>query len=82
MTVFGMNPLVMAALDGDGVVVASETGWYIDVPRVIMPRTCTLVLRIRYPDGSYWFAVQLPGSRGGLIAHSRSHFAPEFGAPD
>jgi hypothetical protein len=35
----GMNPLVMAALNEDGVGVASETGWYPGVPRVIMPRT-------------------------------------------
>jgi hypothetical protein len=35
----GMNPLVMATLNEDGVGLASETGWYVDVPRVIMPRT-------------------------------------------
>jgi SnoaL-like domain len=42
----------------------------------------TALNRVRYPDGSRWWAVNLYELRDGKIAHSRSFFAPEFEAPD
>lgn len=34
----GMNALVTAALNGDGVAMEPETRWYIDTARAMMPR--------------------------------------------
>ena len=42
----------------------------------------TAVLRVRYPDGSLWWALNLYELRDGKIAHSRSFFAPDFDAPE
>lgn len=42
----------------------------------------TAVIRIRYPDASYWWAINLFELRDGRIARSRSYFAPDFEAPD
>ncbi|MCA1570082.1 MAG: nuclear transport factor 2 family protein [Chloroflexi bacterium] len=42
----------------------------------------TAVIRIRYPDGSYWWAINLFELRDGRIRRSRSYFAPDFEAPD
>ena len=42
----------------------------------------TSLIRVRYPDGSRWWAVNLYEVRDGKIARSRSFFAPEFEAPD
>ena len=42
----------------------------------------TAINRVRYPDGSRWWAVNLYELRDGKIAHSRSFFAPEFEPPD
>ena len=42
----------------------------------------TAVIRIRYPDGSLWWALNVYELRDGLIGHSRSFFAPDFEAPD
>jgi ketosteroid isomerase-like protein len=42
----------------------------------------TGVVRIRYPDGSWWFAVNLVEIRDGLVARVRVYFAPDFPAPD
>ncbi len=42
----------------------------------------TAVIRIRYPDGSYWWAINLFDLRDGRIRRSRSYFAPDFEAPD
>ena len=42
----------------------------------------TSVVRIRYPDQSMWFAVNLYELRDGKIAYSRTYFAPDFEAPD
>ena len=42
----------------------------------------TAVIRVRYPDGSLWWAVNLFVVRDGRIARSRSFFAPDFEAPD
>ena len=42
----------------------------------------TAVLRVRYPDGSMWWAVNLYELRDGLIARSRTYFAPDFDPPD
>ena len=42
----------------------------------------TAINRVRYPDGSRWWAVNLYELRDGKIAHSRSFFAPVFEPPD
>ena len=42
----------------------------------------TAVIRIQYPDASYWWAINLFELRDGRIARSRSYFAPDFEAPD
>ncbi len=42
----------------------------------------TAVVRVRYPDGSMWWAINLYELRDGLIARSRAYFAPDFEAPD
>jgi ketosteroid isomerase-like protein len=42
----------------------------------------TAIIRIRYPDGSRWWAVNLYQVRGGRIARARTFFAPEFEPPD
>jgi ketosteroid isomerase-like protein len=42
----------------------------------------TAITRIRYPDGSQWWAVNVYQLRDGRIARSRSFFAPEFEPPD
>ena len=42
----------------------------------------TAVIRVRYPDGSLWWAINLYELRDGRIARSRSFFAPDFEAPD
>lgn len=42
----------------------------------------TAVIRIQYPDTSYWWAINLFQLRDGRIARSRSYFAPDFEAPD
>ena len=42
----------------------------------------TALVRVRYPDGSWWWAVNLHELRDGLIVRSRVFFAPDFEAPD
>lgn len=42
----------------------------------------TAVLRVRYPDGSLWWALNLYELRDGRIARSRSFFAPDFDPPE
>ena len=42
----------------------------------------TAVIRIRYPDGSRWWAINLFEVRDGRIRRSRSYFAPDFEAPE
>lgn len=42
----------------------------------------TAVIRIQYPDGSWWWAVNLTELRDGRISRSRTFFAPDFEAPD
>lgn len=42
----------------------------------------TAVLRVRYPDASMWWAVNLYELRDGLIARSRTYFAPDFDPPE
>jgi len=42
----------------------------------------TSLVRVRYPDGSRWWAVNLYELRHGMIASSRTFFAPEFEPPD
>lgn len=42
----------------------------------------TSLIRVRYPDGSRWWAVNLYEVRDGKIAHARAFFAPEFEPPD
>ena len=38
--------------------------------------------RAGYPDGSRWYAINVFEMRDGLIARSRTYFAPDFEAPD
>jgi ketosteroid isomerase-like protein len=42
----------------------------------------TSVVRVRYPDGSWWWAVNLLDLRDGLVARMRAYFAPDFEPPD
>ena len=42
----------------------------------------TAVIRIRYPDGTYWWAINLFALRDGRIGRSRTYFAPDFEAPE
>ena len=42
----------------------------------------TAVIRIQYPDGSWWWGVNLYELRNGRISKSRTFFAPDFDAPD
>ena len=42
----------------------------------------TAVIRVRYPDGTWWWAVNLFEVRDGRITRSRTYFAPDFEAPD
>ena len=42
----------------------------------------TSIVRVRYPDGSLWYAINIYELRDGLIWRSRSFFAPDFEAPD
>jgi hypothetical protein len=42
----------------------------------------TAIVRVRYPDGSMWWALNVYELRDGLIGHSRTFFAPDFEAPD
>jgi hypothetical protein len=42
----------------------------------------TAIVRVRYPDESLWWVLNVYELRDGLIGHSRSYFAPDFQAPD
>jgi ketosteroid isomerase-like protein len=42
----------------------------------------TAVVRVRYPDGSRWWAVNLYRLRDGKVTRTRVFFAPEFEPPD
>jgi ketosteroid isomerase-like protein len=42
----------------------------------------TAVIRVRYPDGSHWWAINLVELRDGRISRSRAYFAPDFEAPE
>ncbi|MGH2428569.1 MAG: nuclear transport factor 2 family protein [Candidatus Limnocylindria bacterium] len=42
----------------------------------------TAIIRVGYPDGSRWWAVNIYEVRDGRIARSRTFFAPEFEPPD
>jgi ketosteroid isomerase-like protein len=42
----------------------------------------TAVMRIRYPDGSRWWALNTYELQDGKIARARSFFAPDFDPPD
>ena len=42
----------------------------------------TAVIRVRYPDGSRWWVLNLYEIRDGLLGRQRTFFAPEFEAPD
>ena len=42
----------------------------------------TAVIRIRYPDGSLWWGVNLYELRNGKISRARTFFAEDFEAPD
>ncbi len=40
------------------------------------------LIRVRYPDQSNWWVINLYELRGGRIIRSRAFFAPEFDAPE
>ena len=42
----------------------------------------TAIIRAHYPDGSWWWVVNLYELRDGKLARSRAFFAPEFEPPD
>lgn len=42
----------------------------------------TAIVRVRYADGSLWWAVNLFEVRDGKIGRSRAFFAPDFEPPD
>lgn len=42
----------------------------------------TAVVRVRYPDGSHWWALNLVELRDGRISRSRTYFAQDFDAPE
>ena len=42
----------------------------------------TAIIRVRYPDGSLWWALNLYELRDGRIVRSRNFFAPDFDAPE
>ena len=42
----------------------------------------TAITRVRYPDGSRWWAVNVYDLRDGKIARARTFFAPEFEPPE
>ena len=42
----------------------------------------TFLARVRYPDGSRWWAVNLYELRDGLLVRCRMFFAPELDPPD
>jgi ketosteroid isomerase-like protein len=45
-------------------------------------RHVTAVIRVRYPDDSWWWALNLNEMRDGRVSRSRTYFAPDFEAPD
>lgn len=42
----------------------------------------TALIRARYPDGSWWWAIHIYELRDGRISAMRVFFAPDFEAPD
>jgi ketosteroid isomerase-like protein len=44
--------------------------------------TFTSVLRLRYPDDSWWYMVSVNEVRDGRIARRTSYFAPEYEVPE
>ena len=42
----------------------------------------TSLIRVRYPDGSMWYAINLYELRDGLLYRCRTFFAPDFDPPD
>lgn len=42
----------------------------------------TAIIRVRYPDGSDWYAINVYELRDGRIIRSRTYFAPFFEAPE
>jgi ketosteroid isomerase-like protein len=42
----------------------------------------TAVIRVRYPDGSWWWVINLFEVRDGRMTRCRAYFAPDFPAPD
>lgn len=43
--------------------------------------TLTGIQRVRYPDGSVWFAIALCQMKDGLVWRMESYFAPSFDPP-
>lgn len=45
-------------------------------------RVGTSVIRVRYPDETWWWAINIHELRDGRIARARTYFAPDFDPPD
>jgi ketosteroid isomerase-like protein len=42
----------------------------------------TALVRVHYPDGTWWWAINLFEVRDGRMTRCRAYFAPDFPAPD
>jgi hypothetical protein len=42
----------------------------------------TSVIRVRYPDGSWWWVINLYEFRDGRITRNRAYFAADFEPPE
>jgi len=42
----------------------------------------TAIIRVRYPDASMWWAINVYELRDGRITRSRTYFAPDFEPPE
>jgi hypothetical protein len=66
--------------------VGGEDRWAITPNYTVVPlasaSTFTVLLRVRYPDGSYWRVVAIIELRDEKIYRSENFFAPEFDPPE
>jgi ketosteroid isomerase-like protein len=58
------------------------TQMYTIVPLEGSPDRGVAINRAGYPDGTFWYAINIFELRDGRIARSRTYFAPDFEAPD
>jgi hypothetical protein len=66
-------------------VVEGDERWAISPGYTVVPMTdpdrYTTIVRIAYPDGSWWHTVSIAQLRDGKIYRLESYFAPELPAP-